>query len=171
MVCQLITAHRPARVTSRPRSAKPPVAQAALGVCVIVTDAEGRVLLGLHRSGVWECPGGKVDSGESIEETAIRELREETSLSARTKDVEVIALLLDEVGGTNRATAVAVVTAHEGAPLPVEPELVSRWQWARTDALPGPLFVPSAQGLRAWRPELPIDHPPAYTYRVARQGD
>ncbi|MFF4408437.1 NUDIX domain-containing protein [Streptomyces sp. NPDC001407] len=172
VVCQLITAHRRqqtvprARVASRPRSANPPVAQAALGVCVIVVDVEGRVLLGLHRSGVWECPGGKISPGESIEETAVRELREETSLSARAEDVEVIALLLDEVGGTNRATAVVVVTVYEGAPVAAEPELVSRWEWAPTAALPGPLFTPSAQALRAWRPELPVDHPPAHVYRI-----
>ncbi|CAM5313533.1 bifunctional class I SAM-dependent methyltransferase/NUDIX hydrolase [Streptomyces abikoensis] len=172
VVCQLITARRRqqtvprARVASRPRSTNPPVAQAALGVCVIVTNAEGQVLLGLHRSGVWECPGGKIDPGESIEETAVRELHEETSLSARVEDVEVIGLLLDEAGGTNRATAVVVVTAYEGVPVAAEPELVSRWEWAATDALPGPLFVPSAQGLRAWRPELPVDHPPAHVYRL-----
>ncbi|MEU1307873.1 NUDIX hydrolase [Streptomyces cinnamoneus] len=172
VVCQLITARRQqavprARVASQPRSTNPPIAQTALGVCVIVTDADGRVLLGLHRSGVWECPGGKVEPGESIEETAVRELREETSLFARAEDVKVIALLLDEVGGTNRATAVVVVTAHAGSPAAVEPELVSRWEWAKTDALPGPLFVPSAQGLRAWRPELAIDHPPAHVYGIA----
>ncbi|MFI8943180.1 bifunctional class I SAM-dependent methyltransferase/NUDIX hydrolase [Streptomyces syringium] len=165
--CQLITARRCARVASRPRTTAPPVAQTALGVCVIVTDAERRVLLGLHRSGVWECPGGKVEPGESLEETAVRELREETSLSAQTDKVEVIALLLDEVGGTNRATAVAVVAVHAGSPTAVEPELVSRWEWARTDALPGPLFVPSAQALRAWQPALGIDHPPARVYRLA----
>ncbi|MCC3768818.1 NUDIX domain-containing protein [Streptomyces sp. UNOC14_S4] len=176
VVCQLITARRQqavprARVASRPRSAKPPIARAALGVCVIVTDTEGRVLLGLHRSGVWECPGGKAGPGESIEETAVRELREETSLSARTEDVEVIALLLDEAGGMNRVTAVAVVAVHTGTPAAVEPDLVSRWEWAKADELPGPLLVPSAQALRAWRPELPVDHPPVHRYRMTRQGD
>ncbi|MEV8476381.1 bifunctional class I SAM-dependent methyltransferase/NUDIX hydrolase [Streptomyces sp. NPDC051173] len=171
VVCLLITARRQqtvprARVASRQRGTNPPVAQAALGVCVIVTDSGGRVLLGLHRSGVWECPGGKADPGESIEETAVRELREETSLSARAEDVEVIALLLDEVGGMNRMTAVTVVAAHTGSPTAAEPELVSRWEWAEPDALPSPLFVPSAQGLRAWRPELPVDHPHAHVYGI-----
>ncbi|MFI1798817.1 bifunctional class I SAM-dependent methyltransferase/NUDIX hydrolase [Streptomyces sp. NPDC020379] len=171
VVCLLITARRRqavprARVASRPRGTNPPVAQTALGVCVIVTDDAGRVLLGLHRSGVWECPGGKVDPGESIEETAVRELKEETSLSARAEDVEVVALLLDEVGGTNRVTAVAVVAAHTGSPVAAEPELVGRWEWAELNTLPSPLFVPSAQGLRAWRPELPVDHPRAHVYRI-----
>ncbi|WKU42972.1 class I SAM-dependent methyltransferase [Streptomyces sp. VNUA116] len=37
--------------------------------------------------------------------------------------------------------------------------VMSRWVWADTEALPDPLFVPSAQALRTWPPELPIDQP------------
>ncbi|MEU8547225.1 NUDIX domain-containing protein [Streptomyces roseoverticillatus] len=166
VACTLIAARRrieipPRRVTSRPRSTRPPIANAAFGVGVIVTDTAGRVLLGHHRSGVWECPGGKIDAGESIEEAAVRELQEETTLRAEPGDVQVLALLLDEAGGTNRLTAVALVSSYSGDPVAAEPDLVSRWVWADTEALPDPLFVPSAQALRTWRPELPIDHPPA----------
>ncbi len=44
------------------RNTRPPAAQAALGVGVIVQDGRGRVLLGRHHSGTWELPGGKVDA-------------------------------------------------------------------------------------------------------------
>lgn len=159
----------PGRVSSRPRSSKPPVAQTAFGVAVIVVDAVGHVLLGAHHSGVWECPGGKVDPGESVEAAAVRELREETSLDADERHVEVIALLLDEVCGTNRMTAVAVVTAFDGTPAATEPHLVSSWQWRALGDLPDPLFVPSAQALRTWRPDLPVDHPPVHAYRVVQR--
>ncbi|MGA3150646.1 MAG: NUDIX hydrolase [Candidatus Saccharimonadales bacterium] len=50
-----------------------------LAGCVI-TDERGRVLL-LHRNNGkhthWEIPGGKIDRGESAEEAAIREIKEE----------------------------------------------------------------------------------------------
>lgn len=36
--------------------------------------------------GLWEFPGGKVDSGESEQEALVREIREETSLQVRVKD-------------------------------------------------------------------------------------
>ena len=53
-------------------------------LCVIVQD--GRVLLGMKKRGLgvgrWNGFGGKVDEGESIEEAAIRELREEVQLVA-----------------------------------------------------------------------------------------
>ncbi len=43
------------------RNTRPPLAQAAFGVGVIVRDGEGRILLGRHRDGTWELPGGKID--------------------------------------------------------------------------------------------------------------
>lgn len=52
-----------------------------VGVAVI---SEGRVLL-IQRgrgaqAGKWAVPGGKVDLGETLRETAVREVREETGL-------------------------------------------------------------------------------------------
>jgi len=159
-----------ARVTSRPRGTHPPLAQTALGVGVIVTDARGRVLLSRHRAGTWECPGGKRDPGranepgESLEAAAVRELSEETGLIARPGDVIVFAHLLDSVCGVNRMTAGALITKYSGTPVAVEPH-IDRWEFRRLDDLPSPLFVPSAQILTAWNPRLPIDHPPAHVYR------
>jgi ADP-ribose pyrophosphatase YjhB (NUDIX family) len=47
----------------------------------IVTDNEGRILL-IRRSDndLWSIPGGAMEVGESISQTAIREVREETGL-------------------------------------------------------------------------------------------
>ncbi len=58
-----------------------------VAACALV-DADGRVLLaqrpeGKTLAGLWEFPGGKVEAGETPEETLIRELDEE--LGIRTK--------------------------------------------------------------------------------------
>ncbi|WP_405582179.1 NUDIX domain-containing protein [Streptomyces sp. NBC_01190] len=47
----------------------------------IVTDDEGRILM-IRRSdnGNWAVPGGAMDMGESIEQTAVRETLEETGI-------------------------------------------------------------------------------------------
>jgi 8-oxo-dGTP diphosphatase len=56
-----------------------------VAACALI-DADGRVLLaerpaGRPMAGLWEFPGGKVEAGESPEETLIRELMEELGIS------------------------------------------------------------------------------------------
>jgi 8-oxo-dGTP pyrophosphatase MutT (NUDIX family) len=50
----------------------------------IVVDDEGKILL--HRrsdNGLWALPGGAMEIGESIAETAVREVKEETGLNVK----------------------------------------------------------------------------------------
>ncbi|MGW0120586.1 nucleotide triphosphate diphosphatase NUDT15 [Streptomyces sp. NPDC003327] len=155
------------------RNVQPPPAQASLGAGVVVVDDAGRILLGLDRSGVWELPGGKVEPGESIEAAAVRELAEETALVAEAADVEVIALLLDSVtsAALTRMTAATVVRRFSGSAAVAEPEKIERWEWTDPDRLPEALFLPSAQVLRAWRPELPVPEGPFHRYALGRLPD
>jgi 8-oxo-dGTP diphosphatase len=58
-----------------------------VAACALV-DADGRVLLterpaGKPMAGLWEFPGGKVESGERPEDTLIRELKEELDIVVR----------------------------------------------------------------------------------------
>jgi 8-oxo-dGTP diphosphatase len=55
--------------------------------CALV-DADGRVLIaqrpeGKAMAGLWEFPGGKVEAGETPEQTLIRELQEELGIVVR----------------------------------------------------------------------------------------
>jgi 8-oxo-dGTP diphosphatase len=56
-----------------------------VAACALI-DADGRVLLaerpaGKPMAGLWEFPGGKVETGERPEETLIRELKEELGIT------------------------------------------------------------------------------------------
>ncbi|MFF3634408.1 NUDIX domain-containing protein [Streptomyces sp. NPDC002250] len=165
VVQQLIRARRlaprPARLSSRPRTAQPPVPHAAVGVGTILLGEHG-LLLGVHRRGTVELPGGSVEAGESFEAAAVRELREETGLIAHPDDVELLGVLVDHVGDVPRVTVGALIHAWEGRPAPQPDEKVGDWAWYPLDRLPDGLFVCSAQILSAWHPDLPIDHPPAH---------
>ncbi|EHN78486.1 MutT-family protein [Streptomyces coelicoflavus ZG0656] len=101
-------------------------------------------------------------TGESFEEAVVRELAEETGLVARTGDVELLGTLVDHVEGVLRVTVGALVHAWQGQPLTQPDESVGDWAWYPLDQLPNGLFVCSAQILTSWRPDLPVDHPPAH---------
>ena len=58
-----------------------------VAACALV-DADGRILLaqrpeGKNLAGLWEFPGGKVEAGETPEETLVRELQEELGVTTR----------------------------------------------------------------------------------------
>ena len=80
----------------------PHITHVKVGVGVIVVDDSGRVLLEKRSdNGMWGLPGGGIEPGESVYETALREVKEETGL-----DIEITGL----VGVYSEPSAGRVVT-------------------------------------------------------------
>jgi 8-oxo-dGTP diphosphatase len=57
-----------------------------IGVFALIFDDQGRVLLALRRDADWwNLPGGGMEVGETVDETAYREVREETCLEVEVE--------------------------------------------------------------------------------------
>ncbi|WP_428482598.1 (deoxy)nucleoside triphosphate pyrophosphohydrolase [Pyruvatibacter mobilis] len=74
-----------------------------VAACALV-DADGRVLLakrpaGKSLAGLWEFPGGKVESGETPEETLIRELKEELGIDVTAACLAPLTFASHTYGG------------------------------------------------------------------------
>jgi ADP-ribose pyrophosphatase YjhB (NUDIX family) len=106
-------------------------------------------------------PRGTVEPGESLEQAVVRELREESGLEAEVGDVVLLGTLVDHVGDVVRMTVAALVPRWNGIPADQPGESIGSWRWTPVHDLPDGLFDCSAQVLSAWRPDLPISHPPA----------
>ncbi|MGD1805096.1 NUDIX domain-containing protein [Dapis sp. BLCC M126] len=66
-----------------------PNTRVRIGTGVIVTDHQGWILLEKRSDcSVWGLPGGRIEPGETIQKSAIREVKEETGLN-----VEITRLL------------------------------------------------------------------------------
>ncbi|MFF0390952.1 NUDIX hydrolase [Kitasatospora sp. NPDC004615] len=140
-----------------------------VGAGVIVPTGDGRVLIGRRTTAgeppTWSLPGGKVDHpGESFEQAAARELAEETGIVLPAEEMRVLAVLLDHELGRTRVTAAVLAPPSLAEALVTEPHACAGWERFPVDALPEPMFYPSAQVLAAWLPNHPA---PGGTWRYS----
>ncbi len=98
----------------------PPGSDAPISLVVPFRD-DGRIVLvkqfrELWKLASWECPAGHAEPGETPEETARRELSEETGYSART--LERLLEIRASAKVPNRFTLFAARGLEEGVPHP-----------------------------------------------------
>lgn len=116
-----------------------------LGVGVII-KRDSLLLLGKRKSKLgydtWGPPGGLRNQGESIEEAAQREVREEVGLSL--KNIVVIAVIENLFSDQNHYSESSFVEAlyNPGVLTNKEPDKCNQWAWFEWHHLPSPLFSP-----------------------------
>ncbi|MCX9158517.1 NUDIX hydrolase [Niveibacterium sp. 24ML] len=124
-----------------------PRASRTIGVGVgVLVLRDGKVLLGKRKgsygAGTWSAPGGRLEYGESIEQCAARELREETSLELGP--IQPGPYTNDVFSEVSEQYITVFVVAHQsrGEPVNVEAHKCEGWQWFAWNELPSPLFPP-----------------------------
>ncbi|MFE9423161.1 NUDIX hydrolase [Kitasatospora sp. NPDC006697] len=129
-----------------------------IGAGVIVPSTDGReVLIGRRTTAgeppTWSLPGGKADGpGESFEQTAARELAEETGIVLPAERMRVLGVVLDHVEGRPRLTAAVLAPPSDAPAFVTEPHACAGWERVRLEELPEPMFGPSAWVLAQWLP-------------------
>lgn len=115
-----------------------------VGVGVIVVR-DDKVLMGKrqgsHGQATWSFGGGHLEFGESIEDCARRELREEAGIVI--DNIRRVAFTNDVFPDKHYVTLFVAADYVSGEPTTNKCEMDS-WEWFAWDNLPEPLFLPVA---------------------------
>lgn len=119
----------------------------------VILEKGGKILMGrrhvdpdkadsaFRSAGEWCLPGGKMEWGETFEEGAIREVKEETGISI--KNPEVISVHNCKNEHAHFMTVGLVAHEWEGEASVMEPDEITEWQWFALEDLPSPRYFPS----------------------------
>ncbi len=123
---------------------------------VALIDIDGRVLLaqrpeGKSMAGLWEFPGGKVESGETPEAALIRELREELGIDTSASCLAPLAFASHTYDDFHLLMPLFACRRWTGSIIPLEGQ---RLAWVRAGDLKTyempPADVPLIPILRDW---------------------
>lgn len=119
----------------------------------VILEKDGKILLGMRHpdpdkadsafrsAGEWCLPGGKLDFGETLEDGAIREVKEETGIII--KNPQVISVHNCKNEHAHFLTAGMVAQEWEGGAQVMEPDEIVEWKWFDINDLPYPRYFPS----------------------------
>lgn len=123
---------------------------------VALIDIDGRVLLaqrpeGKSMAGLWEFPGGKVESGETPEAALIRELREELGIDTSASCLAPLAFASHTYDDFHLLMPLFACRRWTGSVIPLEGQTLA---WVRSTDLNRydmpPADVPLIPILRDW---------------------
>ncbi len=134
--------------------------RAKVGVGVLIVK-DGLLLLqkrtGSHGEGSWSCPGGHIEFGETPEQTAIRETKEEVGLTIGGGQIVALTNDLFEVEQKHYITIWVLAEDIGDEEIVLKKDETSEHGWFPIDTLPSPLFVPLGNLLNG-RSLIPFDH-------------
>lgn len=107
-----------------------------VAACALI-DTDGRILLaqrpeGKSLAGLWEFPGGKVEAGETPEETLVRELDEELGITTRIPCLAPLTFASHTYDSFHLLMPLYICRRYEGIPRGREGQAI---KWVRPLAL------------------------------------
>ncbi|MBB3391108.1 8-oxo-dGTP diphosphatase [Rhizobium sp. BK275] len=107
-----------------------------VAACALI-DTDGRILLaqrpeGKSLAGLWEFPGGKVESGETPEETLVRELNEELGITTKVPCLAPLTFASHSYDTFHLLMPLYVCRRYQGIPHGREGQAI---KWVRPQAL------------------------------------
>lgn len=126
--------------------------QPRVGCGAVIQRADGAVLLVQRgrapEQGHWGLPGGKVDWMEKVEDTVVREVREETGLRVAVERLLCVVDHFEPALGQHWVAPVYLARTLDDTPAAsLEPEAILAVDWFAPDALPFPLTRSAREGL------------------------
>ncbi len=132
-----------------------------VGVGVMILDGN-KILLG-HRSktrkdtggiyepDTWTLPGGKQEYSETVYETIIREVKEETNLDIANPKVFSVS---DDFQTDRHFVTIEMITNEFSGELKImEPEKEDEWRWFDLNELPNNIYSPSKKFIEKYLEE------------------
>ncbi|MEI8249335.1 MAG: NUDIX domain-containing protein [Candidatus Taylorbacteria bacterium] len=120
----------------------------AVGLGIILVNKDGYVLVGKriskHAPG-YSIPGGKLELGETFEQGAIREVKEETNLDIFEPTVIAVTNNLEtyKKEGKHFISVILLIKRYSGELKVMEPTKCENWIWVDPHKLPEPHFEAS----------------------------
>ena len=115
-----------------------------VGVVVVVINKHRKLLMGLrigkHATNTWGFPGGHLEFGESFEEAAIRETKEETGIVLSTVHFWWLENVIFSEEEKHYVTIFMRAYVSDVEPIIMEPEKCAAWIWAEWESMPMPLM-------------------------------
>ena len=127
-----------------------------VGVGVIVVK-DGKILIGkrknAHGEGTWAFPGGHLHFGESWEDCARGEVKEETGIEIGNLTLACTTNDIFPKESKHYITIYMRADWVSGEPRVLEPDKCEGWEWHPWDNLPSPRFIPLQNLLKSgYRP-------------------
>ena len=142
-----------------------------VGINALIINDKNQILLGLragHRggAGTWGLIGGKARTGEPIEDTCIREIKEEVGLTVKAEHLQVINMFTTQSTPEYLFFQIGVlVKSWEGVPKNMEPDRCDEVRFFDLDKLPENLFMGTKGNIELYKKKEFYNKVHNYDYR------